>query len=315
MKNAYSKLISLIAAGILSISSVCTFSSSALLQEDYANGTLSQVIESFGEGTLVDYWDANWYNISALIFTSDYKGYFFTEYYRGTTITVKDGEALPVEEINEKIEPYSINVNDDGEYKLSVSLIADRDGIYDIIKEYESVLSIDEKYVVCKSRNDLWGCNGVNFNTDLSNEEIISMFPELALTDGNSPPGFEGTYLEFSTGISYETLNEEVYNGLKKLMESGLDYKLVTIVAEGLQDDYHSGTVNVYTAEEEAVQTTTNSEITTTTTTTTTTAAASSTTAKKGVDSPKTGDAGIAGVLLAGAGAVAMAFALRKRED
>ncbi len=61
--------------------------------------------------------------------------------------------------------------------------------------------------------------------------------------------------------------------------------------------------------------TTTTTTASATTTTTTTTAAVSSTTAKKGVDSPKTGDSGLAGVLLAGAGAVAMAFALRKRED
>ena len=71
--------------------------------------------------------------------------------------------------------------------------------------------------------------------------------------------------------------------------------------------------LNVTVIEETTTTTTTTASETTTTTTTT--AAASSTTAKKGVDSPKTGDAGLAGVLLAGAGAVAMAFALRKRED
>lgn len=307
--KTYSKLISLIAAGILSVSSICASSASALLQEDYSNGTLDQVIESFGEGTLVDYWDSNWYNVPALIFTSDYKGYFFTEYYRGTTVTVKENETLPVTEINEKIEPYSIKVNDDGGYTLNVSLIADREGVYDIIKDYESVLSIDEKYVVCKSRDDLWVCHGVNFNTDLSNEEIISMFPELALTEETEETPWEGynTYLEFSTKISYETLNEEIYNGLKKLMESGLDYELVTSVAEGTQEDYQSGTVNVYAAESPE-ETSTKSAAGSSDTTTTTTA-------QPGTDSPQTGDSGVAGILLAGAGAAVMAFALRKRRD
>ena len=74
-----------------------------------------------------------------------------------------------------------------------------------------------------------------------------------------------------------------------------------------------SSSIEVTVIEETTTTTTTTASETTTTTTTT--AAASSTTAKKGVDSPKTGDAGLAGALLAGAGAVAMAFALRKRED
>ena len=68
------------------------------------------------------------------------------------------------------------------------------------------------------------------------------------------------------------------------------------------------------------------SATTTTTTTTTEAAAATTTTAKttaavkttaknSGNNPPKTGDAGIAGIFLAGAGAAAMAFVLRKQKD
>lgn len=53
----------------------------------------------------------------------------------------------------------------------------------------------------------------------------------------------------------------------------------------------------------------------TTTASATTTVSAATTTKKVSSESPKTGDIGLAGVILAGTGAVAMAFALRKREE
>ena len=62
--------------------------------------------------------------------------------------------------------------------------------------------------------------------------------------------------------------------------------------------------------------TTTTTEAATTTTTTAKTTAAPKTTAKQSANNPpKTGDAGIAGIFLAGTGAAAAAFVLRKRED
>ncbi|MBR3760653.1 MAG: LPXTG cell wall anchor domain-containing protein [Ruminococcus sp.] len=62
--------------------------------------------------------------------------------------------------------------------------------------------------------------------------------------------------------------------------------------------------------------TTTTTEAAATTTTTAKTTAAPKTTAKQSANNPpKTGDAGIAGILLAGAGAVAMAFVMKKQKD
>jgi len=61
--------------------------------------------------------------------------------------------------------------------------------------------------------------------------------------------------------------------------------------------------------------TTTEAAATTTTTAAKTTAAVKTTSKKSANTPPKTGDAGIAGILLAGAGAAATAFVLRKREN
>lgn len=76
---------------------------------------------------------------------------------------------------------------------------------------------------------------------------------------------------------------------------------------------------NTTTTTTEPVSTTTSDATTTTTETSTITTAkttaAPKTTAKKNTGVPKTGDAGIAGIFLAGTGAAAMAFALRKREN
>ncbi len=61
--------------------------------------------------------------------------------------------------------------------------------------------------------------------------------------------------------------------------------------------------------------TTTEAAATTTTTTAKTTAAVKTTAKQSANNPPKTGDAGIAGILLAGAGAVAMAFVMKKQKD
>lgn len=76
---------------------------------------------------------------------------------------------------------------------------------------------------------------------------------------------------------------------------------------------------NTTTTTTEPVSTTTSDATTTTTETSTITTAkitdATKTTTNKTADAPKTGDAGIAGILLAGAGSSAVAFLIRKRED
>lgn len=91
------------------------------------------------------------------------------------------------------------------------------------------------------------------------------------------------------------------------------EYEIVEIEPED-----HLPTETTTTTTEPVTTTTTDITTTTTetdTTTTVKTTASPKTTAKNNTGAPKTGDAGIAGILLSLVGAASTAFALRKRED
>ena len=239
----------------ISVSSTFTllipFNSIASTQDTPEAGILKEVIESFGEGTLTDYSLSSQYNNSAVVFTADYNSYSFTEYYKGTNIIVRDGAELPLEEINERITPYSIKANDNGGYTLGVGKIADRSSVYETIMEYDDIVSIRESYTVGKTRDDLWSCTAIAFDTESSSAEIINMFPELELTESDEPTAFEGYdfSLVLSESINHNSFDEQAYTGLKKLMESGIEYKLLIEEGDLLKETYYTGIVDIFTAE------------------------------------------------------------------
>lgn len=239
----------------ISVSAAFTFltpyNTVASTQNIPETGVLRDVVESFGEGTLVEYSTSSLYNNSAVVFTSDYNSYSFTEYYKGTNIIVKDGTDLPLDEINEKITPYSIKENGNGGYSLGVGKIADRSSVYEIIMEYDDIVSIRESYSIGKTRDDLWSCTAIAFDTELSGAAIIDMFPELKLSESNDSMILEGytLCLGLSDSINHDSFNEEIYTGLKKLMESGIEYKLFIEEADLLKETYYTGSVDIFTAE------------------------------------------------------------------
>lgn len=89
------------------------------------------------------------------------------------------------------------------------------------------------------------------------------------------------------------------------------EYEIVEIEPGDLPTDTTTTTEPVTTTTTDITTTTTETDTTTTVKTT----ASPKTTAKNNTGAPKTGDAGIAGILLSLVGAASTAFALRKRED
>ena len=99
------------------------------------------------------------------------------------------------------------------------------------------------------TKSQLFACEGIKIKTELNDEEIICMFPELCLVSSNSPLiKLEEEYRYFE--ISYELGKSEVdlYNGFRKLQESNIEYSISILEASSTVEEYQSGTVNIYTA-------------------------------------------------------------------
>lgn len=105
----------------------------------------------------------------------------------------------------------------------------------------------------------------------------------------------------------------------KQLASAGNGYS-ITEYSSPLKDSLLIGEYEIVEIEPEDLPaettTTTTEPVSTTTSDATTTATEATTTAKQSANtSPQTGDAGIAGILLAATGAAAMAFTFKERED
>ncbi|MDE7097923.1 MAG: dockerin type I repeat-containing protein [Ruminococcus sp.] len=270
------KLLATMSAGVMCAVSVVSFNASALTQPLYSNGTIEQVIDSFGDDAVVfklyeeednqvffekyGKEDAEKHfrhnGKEAYIITPE-EQFLFHGYDSSVTITVKDGTTLLEDELKEKISPYTHGDSMDSFFhyigETKYYLHSTEEEVYDIIKSYEQVQSIDKNIYVVKSR--LFGVDGIEIKTELADEEIINMFPELFLKRKTEEYGlgegckyFEIGYYKAETADGYIYNDVDLYNGLKKLQESDLPYSLSITEAGLAGEQYQSGTVNIYTA-------------------------------------------------------------------
>lgn len=235
------KFLAAISAVVMSAVSIVSFNTSALTQPVYSTGTLEQVIDSFSDDTVVEMYGEN----GVFIITPENEQHLFYQRSHGVMVTVKDGTTLPVDEIKEKISPYvpedALNYSFSYKGGTEYFLGSKKTEVIDIIKSYEQVKSIDENIYVTKSR--LFTLEGLIVKSELTDEEIINMFPELCLMSDDYNTVEEGYKYLKVMGASEGNL----YNGLKKLQESNIEYSLSFTEATSAEE-YQSGNVNIYTA-------------------------------------------------------------------
>ena len=252
------KLLSLSTALLLATASVTSLNVSAVLGEEYAQGTIENVAESFGEDAYVNYYNLG-EQANALIIDEDGSSYVFYEKYYQTYISVAEEKTLPLDEINEKIAPYAINGNAVTGYTLKVRLREDQQRVYDILKSYDEVSSIDEKVEIYRVRDSHWAWTGILFESSGDVDKAIELVPEMnfrkevtkeehELYGVTNEPGllYLSEFVEFS---SSKTLDKNIYDSMKKLSESGLKYESFITTLLSIDEKCSSGVFNIYTAE------------------------------------------------------------------
>lgn len=309
------RALSIISAATLAVTASIPMSVSALKQEEIATVRLSEYVKRFGDNAVVVFYSESENNGNAeLIITEDYEAYNLTERKREAVVTFEKDSLIPVDEINEKIAPYKLTQMEEAN-KYLIPTLPD---IYEVLKTYDCVQSIDVKYVITICPNHLWTAKGIfvrSEESEFSTDKIIETYSELGLAyDENSPEQEEniGYYFTIAQDYTYENL----YHGFKKMQDDKIDYTFNSITASLANDDTISnGYENIY---KKSAETTTTEHITTTTAQVTTTTTIDSTakpdTTTKN-ESPKTGVPGV-GVATTGlAIAISTAFVLRKKKD
>lgn len=160
---------------------------------------------------------------------------------------------MPLEEIEMLLgKPSYLSQEDEIIYSTYLPNSDTRNRLYQILQNYDGVLSIDESYKVRKTKDDLWGIHCIIFDTDMSDFDLISAFPELHLQNPQNPSEYDipdKVVLELENPIGFRSVTDEVYCGLKALQDSGISYTLGGVEATGLagDDDLHISKTNVYT--------------------------------------------------------------------
>lgn len=161
--------------------------------------------------------------------TYDNKIEFYSYFYNGTSIKVDNDAELPTEEIAGKIPDLIFTSTDAGLYTAYSASASSRKELYDILKKYDDVISIDETYK--KYKNNLWTIKYIAFN-DSYNTDFSLRYPELNLRIPSDDSyvkswGLEGfNVYEFSAPISPKTTDAGICSALKELYSSGSDYQL-----------------------------------------------------------------------------------------
>lgn len=241
------RVLSILSAAILAVTASIPVNVSALKQEEIATGRLDNYIESLGENTLtISKQTDSANNTNAIVITDDYKAYNLNEMPSYTIVTFDENSEIPVEEINAKISPNKLTETEETNKYTTTSIT----NVYNVLKEYDCVKSIEKKYIVTICRDDLWASNGIYINSyspDFSIEKIVEEFSELGLV--YQPEKNQGLkyFFAFSTPLAYSTCSEDFYAGFDKLIDSHYDYTVGAYSAELVQETVSIGYENIYT--------------------------------------------------------------------
>lgn len=289
MKNTLKKLTSATLCVTVSLCSLMSTSMNSAAEEGRFSGmTLAGIIDTVGDNAFYQTYSI-WHGTACyLVDGSDYKGYFIEETAKATYVTITDGTSLPVAEINSKLsnggQSDTLLYEQDGVYWYGSNGEVDHEKAVSVLSEYDNVLSIDTKCIVSvkdsSTRGSYVNIDYLYVDSEIDAEGFIADYPELQLSVPEYSPSEPAvTHLyTFSIGAKIGLINtEDVYNGLKRLMGSGIEYYLDWMVSDNIAPSSEAYK-NIYTKSDDTPTTSCPDDLTQTTTsavteiTTTTTA-------------------------------------------
>ena len=228
------------------------------------NGNIKDVVDSFGEDALVfeypDYY-GNQDKHSYFVITKDLNCYYFYTDSKYSAVTMREGTEPPVSKITGKIKDrkeyqdmfYRIEGTDQYLFNFYRQFNAeDVDTVYDILKNDENVLAIEEREDVVSAAID---CDTIVVRSEMSVDDFISQYPEFAL--GYAEDGFVRDNYNYCVKIKKLPLRIKrdpsyysgVYEALKRLTESGTEFDFNICILENTPDKIATDSKVIYEAD------------------------------------------------------------------
>lgn len=247
------RLLALVSSLALTFTAIAPVSASALIQPEIANGGLSDYLSTYDDDTIVVQTDGK----TAIIITGDYEIKYFKERSYGTSIKVKKGADIPLEEVSELIEgdknrisKLDVDSKSYDEYTLYVSDNEKKTAAYELLKQCPDVISIDEKSSI-RQQISPWAVTNITLNGDIDIDALMAEYSELNLTyDSVSSIPERNVYdFQLSEPLGSGACSKKYYDFFKTLIEKEVDYSLTTMLTTTINGEADSSQVskNIYT--------------------------------------------------------------------
>ena len=247
------RLLALVSSLALTFTAIAPVSASALIQPEIANGGLSDYLSTYDDDTIVVQTDGK----TAIIITGDYEIKYFKEWSYGTSIKVKTGADIPLEEVSELIEgdknrisKLDVDSKSYDEYTLYVSDNEKKTAAYELLKQCPDVISIDEKSSI-RQQISPWAVTNITLNGDIDIDALMAEYSELNLTYDSVSSIPESNVYDFqlSEPLGSGACSKKYYDFFKTLIEKEADYSLTTMLTTTINGEADSSQVskNIYT--------------------------------------------------------------------
>lgn len=247
------RLLALVSSLALTFTAIAPVSASALIQPEIANGGLSDYLSTYDDDTIVVQTDGK----TAIIITGDYEIKYFKEWSYGTSIKVKKGADIPLEEVSELIEgdknrisKLDVDSKSYDEYTLYVSDNEKKTAAYELLKQCPDVISIDEKSSI-RQQISPWAVTNITLNGDIDIDALMAEYSELNLTYDSVLIIPESNVYDFqlSEPLGSGACSKKYYDFFKTLIEKEVDYSLTTMLTTTINCEADSSQVskNIYT--------------------------------------------------------------------
>ena len=247
------RLLALVSSLALTFTAIAPVSASALIQPEIANGGLSDYLSTYDDDTIVVQTDGK----TAIIITGDYEIIYFKEWSYGTSIKVKKGADIPLEEVSELIEgdknrisKLDVDSKSYDEYTLYVSDNEKKTAAYELLKQCPDVISIDEKSSI-RQQISPWAVTNITLNGDIDIDALMAEYSELNLTYDSvlSIPESNVYDFQLSEPLGSGACSKKYYDFFKTLIEKEVDYSLTTMLTTTINGEADSSQVskNIYT--------------------------------------------------------------------
>lgn len=247
------RLLALVSSLALTVTAIAPVSASALIQPEIANGGLSDYLSTYDDDTIVVQNDGK----TAIIITGDYEIKYFKEWSYGTSIKVKKGADIPLEEVSELIEgdknrisKLDVDSKSYDEYTLYISDNEKKTAAYELLKQCPDVISIDEKSSI-RQQISPWAVTNITLNGDIDIDALMAEYSELNLTYDSvlSIPESNVYNFQLSEPLGSGACSKKYYDFFKTLIEKEVDYSLTTMLTTTINGEADSSQVskNIYT--------------------------------------------------------------------